>query len=101
MLAIARPEREGVLRKNHEARLISWTPAGKHFFPQEQGDSDVGAPGWAPDGSAFICGITGGSPSGFLLPPIVFAPNALSPWSQVCFSEKSGTAKVKVGKIED
>jgi len=66
----------------------------------------VGAPGgsaelaevWAPDGPASFCGSTGGSPSGFLFPPMLFSRNALACGPQACFYPKKRIPKVKRAK---
>jgi hypothetical protein len=60
--------------------------AGKPFFPQEQSDSVVGAPGRAPDRPASFCGKTIGPPAGILFPPMLFAHNGLASEPQAWFS---------------
>jgi hypothetical protein len=35
-LAVARPESKGVARKNHKARIISWTGRASRSFPKNR-----------------------------------------------------------------
>ncbi|HXZ38579.1 MAG TPA: hypothetical protein VEL68_21295, partial [Thermodesulfobacteriota bacterium] len=47
---------------------------------------------------ASFCGSKGGSPNGFLFPPMLFPRNALASGPQACFLAEKRLAKVKVGK---
>jgi hypothetical protein len=100
---VARPGSKGVARKNHKARLISWTgramemrngkkePRNSEFHIP---DSEFGTP----DGPASSCGSTGGSPGQILFPPMLFPRNALVSGPQVCFSAGKRIAKANGSK---
>jgi len=75
--ALPGPEARALRAKT--MRRTSFLELGGHpFFPQDLADSEVGAPGRAPDGPAPLCGSIAGSPGGILIPPIFFARNALA-----------------------
>ncbi len=57
----------GVARKNHGTPPFL-NRAGRSFFPQEQGYSDVGAPDRMPLRPAPFCGSRAGSPGRILFP---------------------------------
>ena len=105
---LARPGSKGIARKNHEVRLASWIGralylawyrAGRPFSFREQGYSDVGAPGRAPERPAPFFGSRAGSPGRIPSPPMLFPRNALASGLQACFEAEKGLLKGGQGII--